>query len=54
MSSEVGHRCSLDLALLWLRCRAAAAALILPLAWELPCALGVAIKGKKKKRITEK
>ena len=32
----VGPRCSLDLAWLWLWCRRAAAALIRPLAWELP------------------
>ena len=30
--------------------RLAAAALIPPLAWELPCATGVAIKRKKKKK----
>ena len=30
-------------ALLWLWCRPAAAALILPLAWEPPCAAGVAL-----------
>ena len=34
--------------LLWLLCRLAAAALIQPLAWELPHAVGVAIKRKKK------
>ena len=32
-----------DLALLWLWCRPAAAALIQPLAWELPYAMGVAL-----------
>ena len=37
MSYSVGYRCSSDLALLWLWCRAAATALILPLAWELIC-----------------
>ena len=36
-SYGVGHRCSLDL-VLWLWCRLAAAALIQPLAWELPYA----------------
>ena len=36
-------------AVLWHR--PAAVSLILPLAWELPCAVGVAIKKKKKKRI---
>ena len=40
MSCGVGHRRGLDLALLWLWCRPAAAALIQPLAWELPCATG--------------
>ena len=30
--------------MLWLRCRLAAAALIRPLAWERPCATGVALK----------
>ena len=44
----VGHRCSLDLALLWLWHGPAAAALIQPLAWELPYATGVALKRKKK------
>ena len=39
-----------DLALLWLRCRPAAAVLIRPLAWELPCAVGVTLKRKKKER----
>ena len=37
-----------DLALLWLWCRPAAVALIQPLAWELPCAAGSALKEKKK------
>ena len=39
-----------DPALLWLWCRPAAVALILPLAWDLPYAVGVAIKSKKKKK----
>ena len=34
--SGVGCRCSLDLVLLWLWCKVAAAALIRPLAWESP------------------
>ena len=50
MSCVVGHRDSLDLALLWLWCRTAATALIQPLAWELPYAMGVALKRKKKKK----
>ena len=43
-----------DLALLWLWCRAAAAALIRPLAWEPPYAVGAALKGPKKKKRKEK
>ena len=42
-----------DPALLWLWCRLAAAALIRPLAWELPYALGVALKRKNKKPKTK-
>ena len=38
-----------DLTLLWLWCRPAAAALILPLAWELPFAVGMALKRPKKR-----
>ena len=38
----VGRRRSSDLALLW--CRPVAASLIRPLAWEPPCASGVALK----------
>ena len=41
-----GHRCCLDLALLWLWCRPAAVAPIRPLAQELPYATGVALKKK--------
>ena len=36
-----------DPALLWLWCRPAAAASIRPLAWEPPCAAGVALKKEK-------
>ena len=50
-------QCSLQM---WLRfgvpmavAYVAAAALIRPLAWELPCAAGVAIKRKKKKKRTK-
>ena len=39
--------CGLDPALLWLWRRLAAVALIQPLAWELPYALGAALKRKK-------
>ena len=35
--------------LLWLWCRPAAAALIQPLAWKRPHAMGVALKRQKKK-----
>ena len=48
MSCGVGRRCGSDLALLWPWDRLAAAALIEPLAWELPNAAGVALKRKKK------
>ena len=49
MSSGVGCRCSLDPALLWLWYRPAAVALILPLAWESPYAVGSALRKRKKK-----
>ena len=45
----MGRRCSSDLALLWLWYRLAAIALIGPLAWEPPCAMGAALKRQKKK-----
>ena len=51
MSCGVGHRCDSGMALLWLRCRLAAIAPIRPLAWEPPCAMGVALKTKKKSLI---
>ena len=38
-----------DLALLWLWCRLAAAALIESLAWELPYAMGTALKNQTNK-----
>ena len=47
MSCGVGCRCSWDLALQRLWCRMAFAALIQPLACELPYAVGVALKSKK-------
>ena len=43
-------RCGSDLALLWLWHRLAAVASIRPLAWELPYAVGVALKAKKRKK----
>ena len=45
-SCSVGRRCGSDPVLLWLWCRLAAAALIQHLAWELPSAVGVALKNK--------
>ena len=49
MSYGVGRRGSSDLALLWLWHRSAAAAPTGPLAWELPYAVGAALKIQKKK-----
>ena len=46
VSCGVGHRYGSNLALLWLWSRPAAAAPIKTLAWEPPCAVGVAIKKK--------
>ena len=40
----------MDLALLCLGCRRAAATQIQPLAWELPCAVGAALTKKKRKK----
>ena len=51
MSCGVGFRHGLELALLWLWRRLAAIVPIQPLAWELPYAVGVALKkGKEEKR----
>ena len=50
MSCGVGHRRSSDLALLWLWCRLAAMALIRPLAWEPPYAMGVALEKTKRQK----
>ena len=44
VNCSVGCRQGSDLALLWLGCRLVATALIWPLAWEVPCATGVALK----------
>ena len=49
MSYGVGHRRGSDPLLLWLWQRLAAVAPIGPLAWEPPCAAGVALKKQKKK-----
>ena len=48
-AADIAHRHSLDLALLWLWGKLAAAALIQPLVWEFPCATGVVLKRIKKK-----
>ena len=50
MSYGVGLRCGSDPMFLWLWCRLAAAALIRPLARELPYAGGEALKRKKKRK----
>ena len=54
MSCGVGHRRGLDLMLLWLWRRPAAAAPIRHLAWELPYAAGAALKRKTKTKKTKK
>ena len=48
MSYGEGHRQGSDLALLWLWHRLAAIALIGPLAWQSPYAMGAALKRKAK------
>ena len=50
MSCGVVHRLGLDPMLLWLWRRPAAVALIWPPAWELPYAMGAALKKTKKKK----
>ena len=50
VSRGVGHRCGLDLALLWLWHRPAAIAPIRPLAWEPPYDVGVALKRTKRQK----
>ena len=50
MSCGVGRRRSSDPELLWLWCRPAATALIRPLAWEPPHAMGAALEKKKEKK----
>ena len=50
VSWGVSCRHSPDPALLWLWCRLIAAALIRPLAWELPYAAGVALERKKERK----
>ena len=50
MSCGVGYRHGSDLALLWLSRKSAATALIRPLAWEPPYAMGVALKKESNKQ----
>ena len=50
VSYGVGHRHSLDPVLLWLWCKLAATALIRPLAWESPCAVGAALEKTKRQK----
>ena len=50
----VGHRCGLDLVLLWLWCRPAAAVLIWPLAWEPPYAAPAALKSKQQNKTNKR
>ena len=47
MHCDAGHRQGSALALLLLWCKLEATALIQPLAWELPYAVGVALKRKR-------
>ena len=53
VSCGVGHKHGSDLALLLLWHRLAAIALIQPLAWELPYAVGASLKSKKRKKRKE-
>ena len=53
MSYGVGHRCGLDMMLLWLWHKPAAAALIRPVAWEPPYATGAALKSTHTKKPTQ-
>ena len=50
MTFGVGRRRGSDLALLWLQCRPAAAGPIRSLAWELLCAVDVALKRQKRRQ----
>ena len=54
MSCGVGHRPSMDLALLRLWHRPAATAVIEPLAWELPHASGAALEKQNKTKLRSK
>ena len=50
MSCDVGCKHRSDPVLLWLWCRRIATAQIQPLAWELLCAVNVALKGQNKRK----
>ena len=50
MSSGVDHRHGLDPALVWLWYRSTAVALIRPLAWKLPQAMGATLKNGNKNK----
>ena len=50
MSCGVGHKLGSDSELLWLWHRPEATAPMKSLAWEPPCAVGAALKDKKKKK----
>ena len=50
MNCCLGRRRGSDLALLWLKCRPEATALMGPLAWEPPYAAGVALKKTKQQK----
>ena len=54
MSCGVVRRHGSDLELLWLWCRLVGAALIGPLAWEHPYAMGAALEKAKKKKKRKK
>ena len=54
VSCGVGHGRGLDPTLLWLWGRPVASALVQPLAWEPPYAMGVDLKRQKTKRKKEK
>ena len=51
MSCGIGRRRGSDLGWLWLWLWLGAAALMRPLTWELPYAVGVALKNKEKKNL---
>ena len=51
MSCGVGHRRGSDPVLLWLWCTPADVALTQPLTWELPYAVGAALKSQQRQKI---